>query len=227
MEPDVSATGMSGAPARGGAELAALVLGRPVDEALSRFVDLLTTAGVERGLLGPREAERIWERHVLNCAVVEELLAPGTRMADLGSGAGLPGLVLALVRPDLRVSLIEPLLRRAKFLEEMVADLGLEGRVRIERIRGEEYRGSRFPVVTARAVAPLDRLVAAARPLLAAGGQLLAIKGRRAAEEVAAHRPAIERLGAVGVEVRTIGPAELLDEKTTVVVVRMGSSHTS
>lgn len=210
-----------------GIALAERVLGRPVDEALSRFVDLLSTVGVERGLLGPREVARIWERHVLNCAVVEQLVPPDAAIADLGSGAGLPGLVLALVRPDLRVHLIEPLLRRARFLEEMVADLDLHERVVVDRIRGEDYSGPRFAVVTARAVAPLDRLLGAARPLIAEDGYLLAIKGRRAAEEVGTHERAMTSLGAVDISVRAVGPPDLLGATTTVVVVQMGDRHLS
>jgi 16S rRNA (guanine527-N7)-methyltransferase len=148
------------------------------------YVELLATAGVERGLIGPRETPRLWDRHVLNCLALSEALAPGASLVDLGSGAGLPGLVLAIGRPDLEVTLVEPLLRRATFLDEAVATLGLD-RVRVLRDRAEGLHGQgRFDVVTARALAPLDRLLGWAMPLVAPTGVLLAMKGSSAAAEV-------------------------------------------
>lgn len=124
------------------------------------YARLLTTDGVQRGLVGPGEAPRIWDRHLLNCAVVAELVPVGASVTDVGSGAGLPGIVLALARPDLQVRLVEPMARRTTFLNEVVAALGLAGQVSVERARAEECAG-RIPlaaVVTARALAPLDRL---------------------------------------------------------------------
>ncbi len=150
------------------------------------FVDLLATDGIERGLLGPREIPRLWERHVLNCAVVADLIAEGADVADIGSGAGLPGLVLAIRRPDVQVTLVEPLLRRTTFLEQAIDRLELTN-VTVRRARAEEVTGDlRFDVVTSRAVAPLDKLLRWSLALTTSEGQVLAIKGRSAAEEVAA-----------------------------------------
>lgn len=153
------------------------------------YVALLATDGVTRGLIGPREAPRLWERHVLNCALLTDVLADGSDVCDLGSGAGLPGLVLAIRRPDLRVTLVEPLLRRATFLREAVERLGLSG-VEVVRARAEELHGERqFSVVTSRAVAPLPRLLAWSMPLVRASGEMVAMKGRSAGDEVrGAHR---------------------------------------
>ncbi|HEX4470680.1 MAG TPA: 16S rRNA (guanine(527)-N(7))-methyltransferase RsmG [Nocardioides sp.] len=150
---------------------------------LVRYAELLATEGVLRGLIGPREVPRLWDRHLLNCALVGPLVPEGASVADLGSGAGLPGLVLAIARPDLRVSLIEPMARRVAFLEEACAELGL-GSVEVVRGRAEECR-SRFDVVTARALAALPKLLGWGMPLVAEGGQLLAMKGSSAAAEIA------------------------------------------
>jgi 16S rRNA (guanine527-N7)-methyltransferase len=181
------------------------------------------SAGVERGLLGPREASRVWERHLLNCAVVGELLPRAARVVDVGSGAGLPGIPLACARPDLRIDLVEPLARRVTFLEEAVAALALAPRVSVVRGRAEERTVVRrvAPVawVTARAVAPLDRLAAWCLPLLEPGGRLLALKGRRAAQELNEHRDVIGRLGAVDQHVVLCG-VDLLASPSTVVVIR-------
>jgi 16S rRNA (guanine527-N7)-methyltransferase len=183
---------------------------------INRYVDLLTSRGIERGLLGPREAPLIWTRHILNCAVVAPALAPGVSVCDVGSGAGLPGLVLALARPDISVTLLEPLLRRSTFLGEVVDDLELENVV-VVRARAEDASGVvRVHTVTARAVAPLDRLAAWAWPLLDRGGEVLAIKGARASEEVATARPRLARLGAVRIGVESYG-AGIVDPPTTVV----------
>lgn len=187
------------------------------------YAALLAGPGVERGLLGPREAPRLWDRHLLNCAGLTDLLAPGEVVLDLGSGAGLPGLVLAARRPDLTVVLVEPLLRRATFLTEAVEALGL-GQVMVRRARAEELAGQLLvDVVTARAVAPLDRLAAWALPLLRPGGRLLALKGARADEELAACGPALQRDGGNTSWVVEVGRPE---ESTCarVVVVERGSS---
>jgi 16S rRNA (guanine527-N7)-methyltransferase len=184
-----------------------------------RFAELLVTDGVVRGLIGPREAPRIWERHLLNCAVVADLIPSGATMVDVGSGAGLPGMVLAVARPDLAVTLVEPLARRTAFLTEAVAALGLD-RTTVVRARAEECVG-KLPlanVVTARAVAPLDRLAGWCLPLAAVGGRLLAMKGASAAAEIAEHAEALVRLGAGTPSVRTCGD-EVLAEPTTVVEV--------
>lgn len=189
------------------------------------YAELLATEGVLRGLIGPREAPRIWERHLLNCAVLAELIPAGQVVLDVGSGAGLPGVVLAIARPDLSVGLIEPLARRADFLHEVVERLGLAESVVACRARAEELAaagpviGDRpADVVTARAVAPLDRLAGWCLPLAAIGGRLLAMKGSSADAEVTEHRDHISRLGGGTPVVRQCGVG-LVDPPTTVVEV--------
>lgn len=152
---------------------------------VNRYVDILATTGVERGLIGPREAERLWDRHILNSAALSGLIAANSTVADVGSGAGLPGIPLALRRPDLRMTLIEPLLRRSTFLTETVTTLGIADRVQIIRSRAEDHQHS-YDVVVARALAPLARLIGWCNPLRAANGVILALKGSSAADEVAA-----------------------------------------
>ncbi|MEJ3742344.1 16S rRNA (guanine(527)-N(7))-methyltransferase RsmG [Actinomycetes bacterium KLBMP 9797] len=200
---------------------------RPAAEALfgdrldlaTAYAELLATDGVVRGLIGPRETPRLWDRHLLNCAAVSELIPAGATVVDVGSGAGLPGIVLAVARPDLRVTLIEPLARRTTFLTEAVAAFGLDGIVTVVRARAEEcYDQPLADVVTARAVAPLDRLAGWCLPLAAVGGRLLALKGASAAEEVAEHGAAVERLGGAAPAVRHCGVG-LIDPPTTVVEV--------
>jgi 16S rRNA (guanine527-N7)-methyltransferase len=185
-----------------------------------RYAELLVSDGVQRGLIGPREAPRVWERHLLNCAVVEEGIQADALIVDVGSGAGLPGIVLAVARPDVSVILVEPLARRSAFLTEAVASLGLD-RITVVRARAEEVERGRprldlADVVTARAVAPLDRLAAWCLPLASRGGRVLALKGQSAVEEVAAHREAIARLGGGPPAVRSFGSDRL--EQPTVVV---------
>jgi 16S rRNA (guanine527-N7)-methyltransferase len=163
------------------------------NEAISRYVDILLSIGVERGLLGPREVDRIWERHILNSVALLGLVPEGSAVVDVGSGAGLPGLPLAIARPDLQVTLVEPLLRRSVFLTEAVAALGLADRVRVVRSRAEDLHES-FDVVTARAVAPLDRLVSWCEPLRRRDGWLLALKGQSAADEIRRAHSLLDRL---------------------------------
>jgi 16S rRNA (guanine527-N7)-methyltransferase len=171
---------------------------------VEQYAGLLATEGVTRGLIGPREVPRLWDRHLLNCGLLAPLVPPGASVADLGSGAGLPGLVLALARPDLRVTLIEPMARRVAFLEEAVATLGLD-RVEVVRGRAEEWRRpERFDVVTARALAPLARLLTWGRPLVAPGGTLLALKGSAAQQEIDAAAAELRRYAATA-EVVTSG----------------------
>lgn len=186
-----------------------------------RYVAHLASSGIVRGLIGPREVPRLWSRHVLNCAVVEELISTGARVADVGSGAGLPGLCLALARPDLRITLIEPLERRVQWLDEVVADLGLTN-VRVLRARAEQARDEvgEVDVVTARAVSALVGLVDITLPLLRGTGELLALKGRSAADEVRKAQKKLNRLGARSTEIVQAG-ADLLEEPTTVVRVRL------
>jgi 16S rRNA (guanine527-N7)-methyltransferase len=155
-------------------------------EVLQRYAALLASEGVLRGLIGPREVPRLWDRHLINCGLLAPLVPEGARVADLGSGAGLPGLVLALARPDLEVTLIEPMARRTAFLSEACAALGAH-HVTVVRGRAEDWTGpARFEVVTARALAPLAKLLTWAMPLVAPGGILLAMKGTTAQEEIAA-----------------------------------------
>jgi 16S rRNA (guanine527-N7)-methyltransferase len=158
---------------------------------INRYVDILASTGVDWGLLGPREADRLWDRHILNSAALSGLIAPGRSVVDVGSGAGLPGIPLALLRPDLRVTLMEPLLRRATFLTQTVEKLGIEDRAEVIRSRAEDHDG-KYDVVTSRALAPLDRLIGWCNPLRARGGMILALKGSSAADEVAAAMPRLE-----------------------------------
>ena len=187
-----------------------------------RYAELLATDGVARGLIGPRETERLWDRHLLNCAVVAELLPERGTLVDVGSGAGLPGVVLAMLRPSLQVILLEPLLRRSVFLEECVTELGLSN-ARVVRARAEEKAAAHIKadIATARAVAPLDRLVGWAAPLLRPGGELLAIKGQSAEEEIAAAQGVLSRLGVRSAEVLQAGQGRVISA-TTVVRVVMG-----
>ncbi|HEY3603765.1 MAG TPA: 16S rRNA (guanine(527)-N(7))-methyltransferase RsmG [Sporichthyaceae bacterium] len=190
-----------------------------------RYAAALADAGVVRGLIGPREVPRLWERHLLNCAVLAGEVAPGERLADVGSGAGLPGLVLAILRRDLDVVLIDPLLRRTVFLEEMVAALGLTN-VAVRRARAQDcpdLRG-RFDVVTARAVAPLPTLLDWSLPLLRGGGRLLAVKGEAAEAEVAEVRAGKRDRAVESINVRAVG-AGFVDTPTTVVELRLRADH--
>lgn len=181
-----------------------------------RYVEHLATSGTERGLIGPREVPRLWSRHVLNCAVIESVIAHGSHVADVGSGAGLPGLCLAIARPDLELTLIEPLERRVIWLQEVVDDLGL-GNVTVMRTRAELAVGMvDADVVTARAVSALSKLSGLTIPLLNGKGEVVAIKGRSAAEEIEQAAKVIRRLGGVETSVVVCGQ-ELLEEPTTVV----------
>ena len=184
-------------------------------ENLARFANWLTGAGIERGFLGPREVDRIWDRHIANCAVVEELIPEGSKVFDIGSGAGLPGLVLAIVRPDITIGLIEPLMRRSEFLNEVVADLGISNQVTVIRGRAEELKGQTAPVVTARAVAPLGKLLTWSLPLTTKGGQILAMKGSSAATEIT---DAKDILNGRKAEIVLCGEG-IVDPQTTVVRV--------
>jgi 16S rRNA (guanine527-N7)-methyltransferase len=182
-----------------------------------RYAELLATEGVVRGLIGPREAPRLWERHLLNCAVLGDLLPEEATVCDLGSGAGLPGLVLAIARPDLRITLVEPLLRRTTFLSEVVDRLELAGNVEVVRARAEDLHGTRtFDVVTSRAVAPLDRLLRWSMPLVAPTGALVAMKGSSIHDEIASAAAVLEELGCASPEVHTLGAGVLLSTTTAV-----------
>jgi 16S rRNA (guanine527-N7)-methyltransferase len=185
-----------------------------------RYAELLADTGVRHGLLGPREADRIWERHLLNCAVVSEVLPAGARIVDVGSGAGLPGLPLALVRSDLKITLLEPMARRVAWLDEVVAKLAVPVRVHRGRAEDAAVRSAlgHFDVATARAVAPLGRLAGWALPLLRPGGLLVAMKGERAADEVAAERVDVHRYGGRAIRLHDCG-AGMVNPVTKVVLV--------
>lgn len=186
-----------------------------------RYAEILSSAGVERGLLGPREAERIWDRHLLNCAGVASLVPPESVACDVGSGAGLPGLVVAILRPDVRMILLDPLLRRTRFLEECVSELSLPN-VAVQRGRAEELAGQlAVDVVLARAVAPLERLATWTLPLLRPGGQLLAMKGDAARAELAGVESALRKLGADHWELLKLSVRDL-GQQTFVVRVSVG-----
>ena len=191
-------------------------------ELAQRYADLLTGPGVERGLIGPREVDRIWDRHILNSAAVAELLDQGVRIADIGSGAGLPGLPIAIARPDIHVALVEPMLRRTEFLTEAVQVLGVAAEV----VRGRaEEPGVRMAVggadaVVSRAVASLDKLVRWSFPLLRPGGRMLALKGERAEEEVLEAQRAMASLGATDIRVVRCGVSYSSPPVTVVIAVR-------
>ena len=179
------------------------------------YAGILATRGVQRGLLGPREVPRLWDRHLLNCAVVADLIEQrrGT-LLDLGSGAGLPGLVLAMVLPNVTVTLLEPMERRCRFLTECVTELGLAN-VSVLRGRAEDVT-LRTDVVTARAVAPLPRLAELALGVVRPGGMVLAIKGRTAAEELRAAGPVLRRIGARDAQVVRAGQGKVVPATTVV-----------
>jgi 16S rRNA (guanine527-N7)-methyltransferase len=187
-----------------------------------RFAGILADSGVSHGLVGPREVPRLWDRHVLNCAVVHPALPPDVDVIDVGSGAGLPGLALAIARPDIRMHLVEPMLRRTTWLLAAVEELGLDN-VTVHRGRAEQlWDQISAPVVTARAVARLGELARWSLPLLQPRGSMLALKGTSAQEELEADRAALRRLGAVSDAVETYG-GEVVFPATIVVRVTLGA----
>ena len=211
--PDEAAVALPAAPPG-----AAAVFGDRLSLAV-RFGEILADTGVTHGLIGPREVSRLWERHLLNCAVIADAFPADARIVDVGSGAGLPGVALAIVRPDLEVHLVEPMLRRTQWLAQVVAELGLDA-VTVHRGRAEELAGTlAAPFVTARAVARLDKLARWCVPLLEPGGTLVAMKGRSAAEELADDRAALVRLGLVDAVVHEHG-GDVLDEPVLTVDLR-------
>lgn len=185
-------------------------------ELAASYAEILVTDGVTRGLIGPREAPRVWDRHLLNCAVVSDAIPLGADVCDLGSGAGLPGVVLAIRRPDLQLTLVEPLLRRTAFLEEAVDRLGLTN-VEVRRSRAEDLHGEAdFAVVASRAVAPLPRLLGWSMPLVRRGGVLLAMKGSSAAAEVGGAAAELRHWAADDVRVLSLGVG-VIDPPATVI----------
>jgi 16S rRNA (guanine527-N7)-methyltransferase len=200
-------------------EIAAQVFGDNLRGAVL-FAEMLAQHGVARGLIGPREIDRLWQRHLLNSAVIAELLPRNSRVVDVGSGAGLPGIPLALGRPDLDITLLEPMARRVSWLDEVVERLGL--RVSVLRGRAEEVevrqRLRDCDAVTARAVAPIGRLADWCLPLLRPGGRLLALKGASAEEELARDAELVARAGGHRRRIVTCG-ADVVDVPATVVLV--------
>lgn len=187
-----------------------------------QYSEWLAGPGVERGLIGPREVDRLWDRHILNSAAVAELIEPDLKVVDIGSGAGLPGIPLAIARPDLSVVLVEPMLRRTEFLKEVVAALAIP--VTVVRGRAEEQTviaaASHADVVVSRAVASLDKLTKWSFPLLRVGGRMIALKGERAADEVAEGNAAMSALGADEVRVMRCGESYSDPPVTAVIAVR-------
>ncbi|WP_152365125.1 16S rRNA (guanine(527)-N(7))-methyltransferase RsmG [Microlunatus speluncae] len=191
-------------------------------EAIERYVDILIDRGIAWGLLGPREAAVIWQRHILNSVAARSLLPADSTAVDVGSGAGLPGIPLALSRPDVQLVLLEPLLRRSTFLQGVVDELGLAPRVQVVRARAEDH-DRRYDSVLARAVAPLGKLVGWCNPLRSAEGQVLAIKGASAAREVTDAGPVLDELG-LDAEVLLLGEPEWPETATVVRVLPTGST---
>lgn len=207
--------------------VAAAVFGERFHLAM-RYVELLVGSGVERGLIGPREAERVWQRHVLNCAVIGEVVPAGAGVVDVGSGAGLPGIPLALVRPDLRITLLEAMTRRVAWLTEVVSELGIAVRVHRGRAEDGAVRSALggCDVVTARAVAPMGRLAGWTLPLLRQGGLLVAMKGATAQDEVASDHAVIRGFGGHAIRLYDCGSG-IVDPLTRVVLVerRVGAQR--
>lgn len=200
---------------------AAEVFGSRLADA-ERFAELLAGEGTVRGLIGPREVPRLWDRHLLNSAVVGEAIPDGARVLDVGSGAGLPGIALALARPDLEVALVEPMARRVAWLDEVVGRLGLPIAVHRGRAESADLRAKvgRWDVVTARAVAPLGRLAGWCLPLLTEDGRLIALKGERAQDEVERDAAELRANGAGTIEVVRYGHAVVRPATTVVLVGR-------
>lgn len=210
--PDVTEQGTGGADAEvsdgetlGASAAVREYLGLGYD-GVARYAELLRDQGELRGLIGPREVPRIWERHILNSAALVQYLPLSGSVADIGSGAGLPGVVIAAMRPELEVLLIEPMERRTTWLTEVVAEVGL-GNVQVKRGRAEEFDGAfEVDAVTSRAVAPLSKLVRISMPLVRVGGEMVILKGRSVAEEIAPARKVLRKYGA--------GDPEVLDGTT-------------
>jgi len=199
---------------------AVAIFGDQIDQARS-FAQTLANDSDELGLLGPRELDKLWSRHILNSAVVAELVRPGDKVADVGSGAGLPGIPMAIARPDAEFVLIEPMERRSSWMLEVVEDLGLKN-VRVLRSRAEDVTEQDFDVVTARAVAALDKLLKMCLPLLKPGGALIALKGSKAAEEIANSKKLEKKLSISSFEILVCGE-KFLPEPTSVVKTTLDS----
>ncbi len=193
--------------------VAAVIFGDRLDLA-RRYAALLIRDSDTLGLLGPREMPKLWSRHILNSAVVSELVPDGVTVADVGSGAGLPGIPMAIAQPNAHFTLIEPMERRSDWLKAVLAELGLEN-VSVLRARAEEV-GEVFDLVTARAVSALPKLLRLTVPLTRHGGAIIALKGSKAAEEIEEAKKLSKKLKIAGFEVIHTG-AQILDETTLVV----------
>jgi 16S rRNA (guanine527-N7)-methyltransferase len=188
-------------------------------DGVARYAELLRDQGELRGLIGPREVPRIWERHILNSAAVVPYLPMGGSVADIGSGAGLPGIVIAVMRPELDVILVEPMERRTTWLSEVVAELGLTN-VQVKRGRAEEYHEAfEADAVTSRAVAALSKLVRMSMPLVRVGGELVILKGRNVAQEIEPARKVLRKFSAAEPEILEGATVEGV-EATTILRVR-------
>ena len=202
-------------------EAAEAIFGSQIELARG-YAQMLANDSDELGLLGPRELDKIWSRHILNSAVVAELVRPGELVADVGSGAGLPGIPMAIAAPETNFVLIEPMDRRASWLQEVAQELGLQN-VEVQRARAEEVEGGQFDVVTARAVAALDKLLRLCVPLLKQGGRVIALKGSKAPEEIEAAKKLQKKLKIEGFEIVICGE-KFLAEPTSVVQTKLDSS---
>jgi 16S rRNA (guanine527-N7)-methyltransferase len=202
-------------------EAAEAIFGSQIELARG-YAQMLANDSDELGLLGPRELDKIWSRHILNSAVVAELVRPGELVADVGSGAGLPGIPMAIAAPEANFVLIEPMDRRASWLQEVAQELGLQN-VEVQRARAEEVQGGQFDVVTARAVAALDKLLRLCVPLLKQGGRVIALKGSKAPEEIEAAKKLQKKLKIEGFEIVICGE-KFLAEPTSVVQTKLDSS---
>lgn len=204
---------------------AAVTLFGPAIALAERFTSLLATHGVERGLIGPREVPRLWERHLLNCGALAELIPDEAEVVDLGSGAGLPGLVIAMLRPQVRMTLLEPMLRRTVFLGECTAELGL-GHVTVCRGRAEDMAGViRADIAISRAVAPLGRLAELSAGLVRPGGTILALKGDQAQSELDQAGTVLRRLGVRSAEVLKAGQGIVEPPATVVRLLAAGRAR--
>ncbi|GAB3692602.1 16S rRNA (guanine(527)-N(7))-methyltransferase RsmG [Corynebacterium nasicanis] len=184
------------------------------------YHDSLATDGSVRGFIGPREVERLWDRHILNCAVIGEVMAHGAKVADVGSGAGLPGIPLAIARPDLDITLIEPLLKRSVYLQEVVDLLALPN-VTVIRARAEDRPlAEPVDIVTSRAVAPLGKLAGWSLPLVRRGGEMIAMKGSSVAEELERDAALIKKAGGGRASISTVG-AQLVEPTTVIRIPRV------
>ncbi|AGT06793.1 glucose-inhibited division protein B [Corynebacterium glutamicum MB001] len=200
---------------------AAEIFGDNLEKAIA-YHESLATDGSVRGFIGPREVPRLWDRHILNCGVIGEAMDEGISVADIGSGAGLPGIPLAIARPDLNITLIEPLLKRSVYLNEVKEALNLDN-VTVVRGRAEEKvvrkQVGLVDIVTSRAVAPLGKLATWSLPLVKIGGRMVAMKGSSVEEEIERDAKEIRKAGGTDIKVYTVGEA-LLSEPTTLISIR-------